>query len=164
MIFSICICLAAFVCLLWMLRSDRVSLGLPVAYLSLLLLIHVPGAFAHAVNDGFLFGSDLAETGIDFTAIGAVCFVTGVWLARLRSQAAPFHRAYHHYPFWIFCVCGGWLFVYGLSSIASIPTIGAAIEKGGAIWLLGVLLGLRFAVQERDLKWAGWGHWRSIRP
>ena len=47
MTFLIFICLAAFLGLLRLLRRDRVSLGLPVAYLYSLLLIHVPGAFAH---------------------------------------------------------------------------------------------------------------------
>ena len=41
------VCLAAFFSLLQLLRRDRVSLGLPIAYLYSLLLIHVPGAFAH---------------------------------------------------------------------------------------------------------------------
>jgi hypothetical protein len=39
---SIYICLVAFVWLVLLLRSDRISLGLPVAYLSLLFLGHVP--------------------------------------------------------------------------------------------------------------------------
>src|SRR5262249_60796227 len=88
MTFSILVCLAAFFGLLWMLRADQVSLGLPIAYLCSLLLIHVPGAFAHAVNDGFLYGSDLVEIGIDFTAIGSVCFVAGVCLGRLPQRPA----------------------------------------------------------------------------
>ena len=89
---SIYICLAAFVWLIAMLRSDRISLGLPVAYLSLLLLIHVPGAFAHAfgevlsdTDDGLVSHMDDVEIGIRFTAIGSVCFVGGVWLARFGS-------------------------------------------------------------------------------
>ena len=50
MTFLVFICLAAFLWLLQLLRRDRVSLGLPIAYLYSLLLIHVPGAFAHIVG------------------------------------------------------------------------------------------------------------------
>ena len=78
--FLIFICLAAFLLLLWLLRRDRVSLGLPIAYLYSLLLIHVPGAFAHVVGGDLLFHSDLVEIGMRFTALGSVCFVAGVWL------------------------------------------------------------------------------------
>ena len=82
---SIYICLAAFVWLIAMLRSDRISLGLPVAYLSLLLLNHVPGAFVHAFGESVLDDSDAVEIGIRFTAIASMCFVGGVWLARIGS-------------------------------------------------------------------------------
>jgi len=76
------VCLATFFSLLHLLRRDRVSLGLPIAYLYSLLLIHVPGAFAHVFGGDFLFDSDLAEIGMRFVAIGSMCFVAGVWVAR----------------------------------------------------------------------------------
>src|SRR5580700_7674439 len=82
------ICLAAFLWLLWLLRRDRVSLGLPIAYLYSLLLIHVPGAFAHIVGGDFLPHMDLIETGMRFTALGSLGFVAGVWWARARSSFA----------------------------------------------------------------------------
>ena len=83
MILLILICVVAFVVLLWMLRRDGVSLGLPIAYLySLLLLITCPAAFAHIAGRGYLLNSDLTELGMRFTAIGAICFVAGVWLSR----------------------------------------------------------------------------------
>src|SRR5262249_30340498 len=155
MTFSILVCLAAFFGLLWMLRADRMSLGLPIAYLCSLLLIHVPGAFAHAVNDGFLYGSDLVEIGIDFTAIGSICFVAGVGLARFRKPQVPVRRADDDYAFWVFCLVGGWVFTFGLSFLRDIPSVGAAVNYGGAIWMLGVMLGLRAATERGDIKWMG---------
>lgn len=50
MTFLISVSLGAFFWLLWLLRRDRTSLGLPIAYLYSLLLIHVPGALVHAVG------------------------------------------------------------------------------------------------------------------
>src|SRR5580658_9682863 len=151
---SVLICLAALLWLLWLLRRDRVSLGLPIAYLYSLLLIHVPGAFAHIVGGDFLLHTDLIEIGMRFTAIGSLCFVAGVWWARSRSSFAimPIHREANHDQFWWFCLLGGWFLIYGLSPLYQVPSISAAVEKGGAIWMLGVMLGLRAACQRRDLK------------
>jgi len=134
-----------------LLRRDQISLGLPLAYLFLLLLNHVPGAYAHLVDDGFLSGSDETATGIFFTAIGSVCFVAGVWLAGSTNN----NRTSQHYAdrqkFNSFCLLGGWFVVYGLSPLSKIPSLGAAIEKGGAVWMLGVMLGLRAALQRGDV-------------
>lgn len=155
MTFSIFVCLAAVFWLLWLLRRDRVSLGLPIAYLYSLLLIHVPGAFAHVVGDGFLSNSDLTETSMGFTAIGSMCFVAGVYLARSSAPRMPIWCAADRHHFWSFCLLGGWFFVYGLSPFYQIPSVGAAVGKGAGIWMLGVLLGLRAAFQRGDGKRIG---------
>jgi hypothetical protein len=54
--------------------------------------------------------------------------------------------------FWFFCLLAGWLFVYGLSPLRGIPSLGALIEKGGAIWMLGVMLGLRDAAARSNVR------------
>jgi len=154
MTFLIFICLAAFFWLLWLLRKDRVSLGLPIAYLFGLLLIHLPGAFAHVVGD-FLPSSDLTEIGMRFTALGSMCFVAGVWLARSSAPRMPIRREADRQDFWWFCLLGGWSCVYGLSPLYHIPSVSAAVDKGGGIWMLGVMLGLRSAVQRGDRKRIG---------
>jgi hypothetical protein len=146
---SILVCVAAFWVLVWVLRRERVSLGMPIAYLFGLLLIHVPGAFAHLVGGDVLRNSDLTELGIRFTAVGTVCFVAGVWLARLSTMKVPAPRTVDRHRFWVFCLLGGWFFTYGLSFLGRIPSVGAAVEEGGAVWMLGVLLGLRAAVARR---------------
>ena len=51
-----------------------------------------------------------------------------------------------------FAWIGGWFFTYGLSFLGRIPSLGAAVEKGGAVWMLGVMLGLRAAIMRRDPK------------
>ena len=51
--FQIAICIVPFFGLLALLRRDQISLGLPLAYLFLLLLNHVPGAYAHVVAKVF---------------------------------------------------------------------------------------------------------------
>ncbi len=155
MTFFIFICLAALLSLLWLLRRDRVSLGLPIVYLYSLLLNHVPGAFAHVVGGDFLLNSDLIELAMRLTAIGSVCFVVGVWLARRSVPAVPVGGDADRTRFCWFCLIVGWISIYGLSPLYSIPSVSAAVEKGGAIWMLGVLLGLRAALQQRNLKWMG---------
>lgn len=157
MTFLIFICFAAFIWLLVFLRRGRSSLGLPIAYLYSLLLIHVPGAFAHIVGRDFLLHSDLIELGMRFTALGSMCFVAGVWWARFRSSFVrmPIYREADRDQFWWFCLFGGWSLIYGLSPLYHIPSISAAVEKGGAIWMLGVMLGLRVACQRSDYKRVG---------
>jgi hypothetical protein len=149
------ICLAALLWLVWLLRRDRVSLGLPIAYLYSLLLIHLPGAFAHIVGRDFLLNSDLIEIAMRLTALGSICFVAGVWLARSSSQRAPIHRESERTRFWLFCLLGGWSLIYGLSPLFRFPSVSAAVDKGGGIWMLGVMLGLRAACQRGDLKRIG---------
>jgi hypothetical protein len=154
MAFLILICLASFFLLLWLLRRSKVSLGLPIAYLYSLLLIHAPGAYAHIVGRDFLHHSDLIEIGMGFVALGSMCFVAGVWWPRrhLSRETIPARRETDLNQFCWFCVIGGWALIYGLSPLFRIPSIGATVEKGGAIWMLGVMLGLRGAWQRRDPK------------
>jgi hypothetical protein len=40
--------------------------------------------------------------------------------------------------------------MYGLSPLYQIPSVSAAVDKGGGIWMLGVLLGLRSAFHRGD--------------
>src|SRR5580658_5493452 len=155
MIFLIAICLAALFWLLWLLRRDRLSLGLPVAYLYSLLLIHLPGAFAHIVGSNFLLNADLVEIAMRFTALGSIGFVAGVWLARSSTPKIRIRRDADRPRFCWFCVLGGWACVYGLSPLYRIPSVSAAVDKAGGVWMLGVMLGLRAAAQRGDRKRIG---------
>src|ERR1700683_3270698 len=152
MTFLIFICLAALFWLLRLLRKAGVSLGLPVAYLYSLLLIHVPGAFAHIVGRDFLRHSDLIEIGMSFVALGSTCFVAGVWLGRSLTPRVSIHPEADRPCFWWFCLLGGWSLIYGLSPLYQIPSVSAAVEKGGGLWMLGVMLGLRAACKSGDHK------------
>jgi hypothetical protein len=156
---SIVACIAALFFLLWLLQHDGRTLGMPFAYLATLLLTQVPGAIALVLGRDVLEGYDYVEIGIRYGAIAAWCFVGGVWLARFRRGPAPLTERAQRTVYWNFCVIGGWVFIYGLTPLARIPSLGALIEAGGAIWLLGVLLGLRFAAALKDvprmLFWTG---------
>jgi hypothetical protein len=112
-------------------------------------------------------------TGIALTAIGISCYVIGVWYARRNTQEQilhpqpPAHLAAFRedIPFWIFCLLAGWLFTFGLTALRSMPTLGAVIINGGAIWMLGVLLGLRWSVRNKRRMWtAFWLFCLSIYP
>ena len=158
---SISICIVAYFGLLWVLRKDSVSLGLPFAYLSLLLLNHVPGAYVQLADDMFYGHRHETAIGIRLTAIGVVCFVIGVWLARRNTAEAranpgpPTSASWFEddKPFWMFCFLGGMFFSFGLTPLRDLPSIGAVVYNGGVIWMLGVLLGLRAAVRNHDRKW-----------
>lgn len=158
MLLSVAICIGAFVALVAVLRIKGVSLGMPIAYLAALLLIHVPGAVAHLLDaNDVLPGPEYTELGIGFTAIGALCFVAGVWLSQ-RSAVRPARQAAFRPLFWQFCLWAGWT-VTSLGYMITIPTIGAVIEQGGPIWMLACMLGLRTALGRSDSirawKWLG---------
>ena len=151
--FLIVICFASLLCLLWLLRRDRVSLGLPIAYLYSLLLIHVPGAFAHVAGSDFLLHSDVVNVAMRYTALGTIFFVLGCWWARTPgSHAITIKRTVDRPRFWWYCVIGGWALVFGLIPLYDIPSFNALGDRGNTIWMLGVLLGLRDAFQRGDRK------------
>lgn len=157
---SIAVCLGGFFVLLWLLRKDGPSFALPFAYMALLLVNHVPGAFVPLVDPDFFGHLVEVTTGIRLTAIGVVAFVIGVWFARRntaeqRVAPQPSGRLAifrEDRPFWLFCLLGGWLFIFGLTPLRNLPSIGAVIYNGGAIWMLGVVLGLRWAVRNKQHK------------
>src|SRR5262245_49301630 len=150
---SLLICLLTLWVLTFLLRRDRFSFGLPFAYLFALLLIHVPGAIAHGFKDvsadenSVLTDSYYTELGIRCAAIGVVAYLFGVWAARWQRVKTPPPVECNRASFWWFCLGAGWFVTYGLSFLGQVPSIGAAVEKGGAVWMLGTLLGLRDAVK-----------------
>src|SRR5215471_20782444 len=80
-------------------RRGRLSLGLPIAYLGLLQLNHLPGAIAHVFADeqitfGITTPTEYTNTGMFLTTIGAICFVIGVATAGWRRvpSAPHFHQ------------------------------------------------------------------------
>jgi hypothetical protein len=154
MVTSIAICIAAFFWLLFVLRHESMSLGMPVAYLFSLLLLHLPGAYVYTVCDfDFLDSTDFVEIGIRFTAFASVSFVAGVWAVRLFSTRPPATvTELDEWRFTLFCLVGGWVVTYGLSSLHSISSLGAAVDKAGGLWMLAVMLGLRAAVKHGSLK------------
>ena len=140
----------AFVVLMLLLRRTNLSLGLPLAYLFLLLLIHLPGAWAQSIAGGLLQGYYYTDLGMRITAVGTVCFVIGVFcaLGRRRPDAgfAPAERS----SFALFCLVAGWAFTFGLSFLNSISSLGAALHEAGAIWILGGVIGLRDALKRKS--------------
>jgi hypothetical protein len=141
--------------LVWWLRREKASLGIPIAYLFALLFIHVPGAIAHMVGGDYLSDTAATEIGIRYTAIGTVSFVFGVIgigaIADFRHRKKSIQlTSAGRYQFAVFCLVTGLLVTYTLRLIVKIPSIGAIIEKGGGIWVLGVLLGLQSAVRRGD--------------
>src|SRR5688500_11778462 len=129
---SIAVCIGSFIILVWMLRRNRISLGLPVAYLANLLLIHVPGAIAKTLDKtGKLTPYRHTRTGIILTAIGTVAFVAGVAIAR-RKLIVPVGIPAARSLFWRYCVLGGGICAV-ISYLVKIPSVGAVFSRGGVI-------------------------------
>jgi hypothetical protein len=159
MTIGLIICGVAFVWLIWLVMDRRVSLGLPIAYLCGLLLIHVPGALAYMFSGGFLPHLDETRIGFNYASIGAACFVVGVSLASKKRSEVGLRILDSESTFRYFCLVGGWAFVYLLSPLHSVPSVGAVVDEAGALWMLGVMLGLRQGIAQaavaETLFWSG---------
>jgi hypothetical protein len=135
-----------------LLCSRRGSMGFPVAYMANLLLLHVPGAYAYTVAGdryGDLFMGRATPVGMELTAIGAACFVGGLWFARRKLVGTEIRRLNTDPKFVTFCLVGGWLFAFGLTPLRGIPSLGAAIVFGSSVWMIGVMLGMDRAFADR---------------
>jgi hypothetical protein len=148
-----------FVVLVTLLRRDGVSLGLPIAYLGSLLLIHVPGGLAHLLdrNDVLIAHRPFTEVGLGLTAAGCVSFVIGVILGDVRGSR-PVPKPANRTTFARFCLVGGAAATI-LSFLFFIPSVRAIVERGALIWMLAIIVGLRSTVVRRDRlgtwKWLG---------
>lgn len=145
---------AAFVWLLRMLRSDRLSLGLPVAYLASLFVQHLPGTLVDWSKGETTDKLQYTEIGMKFMTIGVISFVVGVWLARQSdATAVSAPVAVGRRRFWLFCFAGGMfttILVYPF--VGEIPTLGNTVLLGCGIWMFGVMMGLRDALQRKKLR------------
>lgn len=147
-------CVGAVSCVVFMTCGQRQTIGLPLAYLIALALIHLPGGLAYAASEGeytgLLTGGDYPAVGLGLTAVGMWSFVFGLFLVRTSRMVAPPQRAPERAAgreFILFCVVAGWIAAFGATPLTAIPTLGAAIVFGSSIWMLGVILGLGQALK-----------------
>ncbi len=159
MLTSIALCLISLFLTMLLVRNRLPSFGLPVGYLYLLLLIHVPGAVAHYANpdSSLAFAAETAN-GIRLTAFGCIAFVLGLWIARSRKQATG--MTWHHpgSTFQIYCLVGGWIATYALRPlIINVPSIGAAVEYGSRLWILPILISVSLCLIHR--RFSGMAFW-----
>ncbi len=156
---AIAIAMAVLVVSLLLVRRARATLALPLAYMINLLLIHLPGAYAFVISGGEYSGmnnsGDAIAVGIAMTAVACVCFVIGVALsarsASRRDGSIGIGPAAIDRRFQIFCLACGWVLAFGLGPLLAIPTVGAAIYFGSAVWMLATLVGLVAALRLRSV-------------
>lgn len=152
-----CLLLSVFV--LHLCRKNRDSLGFPVAYLFLLMLLHLPGGLAipfHPVGfSGSRFVVEYTREGLWLTLVGCLSFVGGFMIAQFkaRDERPPVLAGEHSRLryFARYCVVGGWAALFLLAPLRDVPSLGAAIYFGGALWMLGVILGLYNALRLRSV-------------
>ena len=156
MIVSIALCVIALVGVVLLVRHRLPSLGLPVAYLLLMLVIHLPGAVAHAVHGERMLFTEYTEIGIRLTSIGALCFVVGVWLARLKGEPRVKVALWPGTNFLLFCVVGGWIVTFVLYPfLMHIPTVCSMVDNGCRLWIIGIMLALPVHLFQRNMPAVG---------
>jgi len=162
---SLLIWAAVMVAALLAVRRQKASLGLTLAYLTGLLLIHVPGGLVHFLNPGLLSTTPEVAEGLRLSAIAALCFLVGLILFQRRNPqarrclAAParaFDSLAPNPRFWRFCLVAGLVFAFLASPLLAIPSIGAVVSTGSAIWMLGALLAYRWFTKQQQEQLSGW--------
>ncbi|MDB5440505.1 MAG: hypothetical protein JWM33_2932 [Caulobacteraceae bacterium] len=182
-VINVVLCLLSLPLMLAMLRRERMSLGLPLAYLLLLLLNHVPGAYGYLASHG-AFGSYGVARGLGLTTIGIGAFVAGVAISHIVLPSLGGRKAHRqHIPagqdlwsnplirtdngplFWYFCLVAGWMVTFGLAALVHVPSLGALIDKGGAIWMIGVMMGMAYSIhRSRVINAAIWASALMVYP
>lgn len=162
---SLLIWTAVMVAALLAVRRQKASLGLTLAYLTGLLLIHVPGGLVHFLNPGLFSTTPEVAEGLRLSAIAAVCFLVGLLAFQRRNPqarrclAAParaFDSSAPNPRFWRFCLVAGLVFAFLASPLLAIPSIGAVVSTGSAIWMLGALLAYRWFTKQQQEQLPGW--------
>ena len=162
---SIAGCLVALVLTILLVKKSPATLALPLSYMINLLLIHVPGAYAFAVSGGQYSGlnnsTSAISTGILLTALSSFCFIIGYSFSVFRNRGLGLVQSWTipkiDRNFVVFCLVSGWILSFGVGFLRDIPTVGAAIFFGSAVWMLAAMTSLAAAVENRDpLKFMTW--------
>lgn len=123
---------------LWIRKRDFQSIGLPLAYLVSMVLIHVTGAVLYIDNIYASYEVSWIEDGFYFSAIGALAFSTGATFTQWRSykpssfiayskdSARPVMKTLRPLPLMLF---GIFYWLFALPIISRIPS-GAALSAG----------------------------------
>lgn len=136
-------------------RNRNGSVGLPVAYLSVLSITFVPGALVHM--DGKYVGYPFVwvEAGFAMAAIGALCFVAGVvavdflGMWKIRPKAAARVPLTHLNPSRLMMLgLGVWLVVLPL--LPSVPSLTAVLAGFAQITVVALILGILSAKERKD--------------
>ncbi|NDA48302.1 MAG: hypothetical protein EBY21_13730 [Alphaproteobacteria bacterium] len=155
---SIIACMAVLILTVLLVRRAPVTLALPLSYIINLLLIHLPGAYAYAISGGQYSGmrhsTGAISTGIMLTAVAAICFLIGCSISILNVRNTGFTKSWFYSgldsSFVSFCLVSGWFLSFGVGVLRAVPTLGAAIYFGSAIWMLAAMTSLATAVTNRS--------------
>lgn len=152
LITSIALFAGTFAAVVLTVRHRSPSLGLPVAYLFQLLLIHVPGAVIHALPWANLTWHESSVIGASCAAVGAACFVAGTWLARMGGVCRMTVIHFVEQKFLWFSLFLGWTLMFLVRSVLKkVPSITAAVEIGSMVWMIAVMVALPLAFRSRSL-------------
>ena len=157
MIFSILILVFSAFLVLAACHKGR-SVGLPVAFIAALLLVHLPGGLAHmSTQNTSSFAYKMTALGVEIASIGALFFALGVRLARRQSRSQSVAGTETNRHFLLFCLGVGWLLILIFPLVSTIPSVSAVIAKAAPVWIIGAALGLKAALADRKLfQIAGW--------
>lgn len=150
MILSITLCVVALALVLAACRTGR-SVGIPLAYVGSLLLVHLPGGIAHLyIQDSWSNATAMTAYGLRITSIGAIAFALGVWLATPRRGYSETRKLAPDRRLLLFCLIAGFVFTIAYPLVSSVPTLSAFVAKAGPIWIIAAAFGLKSAIERNN--------------
>lgn len=147
--YSAVLCVISLILVLFACRRGA-SVGLPIAYIAALLLIHLPGGIAHMwIGNALTATYQMTAIGFRVAAFAAIAFSGGVLLANIAGPKRHLPQNRLEERFILFCLISGWILTICYPLVSSVPTLSGFVAKAGPIWIIGAAIGLRSSMQRR---------------
>ena len=156
--------LVAGIVLFLVLRPRKtISVGLPFAYFIGLFIIHWPGAATYLVPGHYYYQPEVVLVGFRLTTYGLWAFVLGVWLGGLRrawgslsfkdvkSDGVGDTSRVHQTAKMLFAA-GLFIQLIVMPMLGGVATMTAILSGMAGLSVVGVCLGIREALMQRDKK------------
>lgn len=155
--------LAAFIGCIVLLQNSRSSLGLPIIYLVGFIIAHLPGGLVHYLHPYQLQWYRETLVGMRMTAVCMLAFTggTAIYDAVQRSEILKQRQAGQSIrfdpEFWRFCTLYGIIISVLIAPLISFPSVGTIIKAAANLWILGILLAVRYHSSKGNVRFLpGW--------
>ena len=144
-------------------QSQHRTVGLPLAYFTGLLLIHLVGAFLYVIPNYRYYNPSVVLLGFKETTIGIYAFSAGVLLLKLfvtqdstqhcgvKVQRSPVYANDYQLPYF-YIGFGLAAYFVGMPLMGRLPTISSLVSGCTQLSVVAICLGIFIALSQHDKK------------